>query len=272
MCICVSVLPVIVNGRLLPIVLSTALHRQSQSAARRRALQSPPSDLIDEADLSIPQITHAIEATRSIPRTVVVVRLKNETLVAVVDDATAHDDIRPLQIPIGHHTVSVLAQPNLHLVVLGLAGDCRALHRHLREVVVNHTVAIAAVPPLSSVAKAVGDYLQSHIHSPDRPLACHAFVFDTTPYRLLQPRPQVYEISPSGEVHAVCAGVAGRFSRALLSKLEAVVLDSSFARMNVSEVKDQVRQWVQELVNSSSTDSDQSVLDQAVHFLSFPDT
>mmetsp|Transcript_29934 Transcript_29934/g.66212 ORF Transcript_29934/g.66212 Transcript_29934/m.66212 type:complete len:387 (-) Transcript_29934:35-1195(-) len=65
------------------------------------------------------------------------------------------------------------------LLVSGIAGDCRMLSRHAKELVLNHTVAFAAPPTGLYIAERLGAYLQGHTAGSSRPLACHCFVIST---------------------------------------------------------------------------------------------
>ncbi len=206
-----------------------SLHRRSRSAriraARKRYIPEP-------YELVVKHIEETDEAIEEVPRTLLVLRSANSTIVAF----TAPSEMG-LLIPIGSAVVTPLVSPHIHLAVTGWAGDGRKLRRYLREVTVNHTVNFAGPPSARYLAEKASEYVSYFSRGKNfRNLACHAFILDTRQSTLkssitnstttadisveLMKHHMIYEIDTLGWPRAVVGGVAGKKRAVTMKKLE----------------------------------------------------
>jgi 20S proteasome alpha/beta subunit len=250
---------------LLAVSFGTSLRRRSHSARKKeqRARSVSRNDEVG-VDLVMPAVEHAKEAIESVPRTLVVMRTKNCTIVAFTAPAEMG-----LLIPVSTSTVVPLVTPHIHMAVTGWAADNRLLRRYLREIVVNHTMEFVAPPSARFLAEKAGKFMERHVFGNGRLLASHAFIIDTRSRSLpsAEPastnqtchdtsnttqtfrdydatdiieemkRPIIYEIDPEGTVKAVLAGVAGRKRAHVFQKLESNLLDRIDQEMNDNQNK-----------------------------------
>ena len=168
-------------------------------------------------------------------RQVVVMRSgQNSTVIAI-----AQSESCSLLQPIGCRSISNLNRHNFlssgfgdeamacgnkhiqhHLLLTGLAGDCRQVLRFAQEAMLNHTYTHSSVPSGPFLAECIGNYMQQFtlMQSP-RPLGCHAFLITTTGDLAhvdqsdrstgFASRGTIFELHASGTVRQINAGCAG---------------------------------------------------------------
>jgi len=169
---------------------------------------------------------------------IVVIQYQNGTLVSYMNPSSsttvitsARHKFSKLRIRIvGADFVTPLMDPQLCLVVTGLAADCALAIKHTLEYVVNATHTFGVSPPGHLIAQSIADmFLKSTIGS-DRPFACHAFLVDmrvksdnrhvtssdnSNNSNSNSNRGIIYEIEPSGNTQQVFASVVGSGAGAL---------------------------------------------------------
>lgn len=161
---------------------------------------------------------------------VVVIQCQNGTLLSYINPSStvitsSRHKFSKLRIRIvGADFVTPLMDPQLCLVVTGLAADCALAIRHTLEYVANATHAFGVSPPGHLIAQSIADmFLKSTIGS-DRPFACHAFLVDmraksvnhvTSSDNSNSDRGIIYEVEPSGNTQQIFASVVGSGAGAL---------------------------------------------------------
>lgn len=216
----------IVNGRSWSWFSSLA-----SSVLRPRRKVTPK--LIREEDLTnvldkfgdLPQLRVAMQAIDQ-ARPISVVRTLNSTvLVSFVSDIGDR-----LHVPIGIQPFHLIdKQSGIHVLVTGIAGDCRVFVRTAKNLTIDHFQWFDGPPSARYLAHKLGDFLQRAMQQ-HRTLACHGYVIQPAGARQ---RAAVYEVSPSGGVQEVTAGIAGNGSLAHRQHLEQAC-DWVVDRANIS--------------------------------------
>lgn len=178
---------------------------------------------------SLPQVKYAYQGiARS--RQIVAFRRQNSTVVAY---ALPSSD--SLQQSLGCKPLYILVAPQSgdnvchHILLTGIAGDCRTIVRHMKQVVLNHTMEFDTAPTGSYLASKLGALMQSHTSGGGRLLAAHCFLISTPAWGIARasdtaasspgekPQPAhnscgsgtIYEVSATGSVSQVQGGTAG---------------------------------------------------------------
>lgn len=182
----------------------------SISKSTRYIRRDPPAAKFDEYGL--PQLENTNKAIEQ-AKQIVVVRAKNATVVAYQADKT-----NTLQVPIGVQRFHSLISPYRQILLTGMVGDCRAVVRFAKQMVLNYTVEFDGFPEVKYIADKLGEFLiRKAAEGGSRHLACHIFLIGSD-----RGQPGVlFEVSPAGTVSQILGGTAGgrrtQTSRSLLA-------------------------------------------------------
>lgn len=168
---------------------------------------------------SLPQVKYAYQAI-SHSRRVATFRRQNATVVAYTlpsgDGLQQSIGCKPLYML----EVPLESGPCHHLLLTGIAGDCRIVVRHMKQMVLNHTMEFDASPSGDYLAAKLGSLLQSHTSGGGRLLAAHCFLI-STPHASIDDstgtsittepasKGTIFEVSATGSVSQVQGGTAG---------------------------------------------------------------
>jgi 20S proteasome alpha/beta subunit len=175
---------------LLPISLLISKEKSSQSSSRSENVV-----FYDEFG-DIPQIKNTYMA---ISKGVSILSISNQNYTVI---GYTWPNSSTLQIPFGAFPFNHLGNPHQHILVTGLAGDCRRVIRFAKETTLNATFDFGGFPKGGFIAEKVGLYLQEATGGASRPLACHVILVDSL-------CGEVFEIDVSGTVNQVWGAVAG---------------------------------------------------------------
>lgn len=221
-------------------VLSTSLLRARK--VRERRSTSTANIYNEEGDID--QLRNAdIAIGHSSP--IVIIQCQNGTLVSYLNTTnpaqvssknltTTHENIHSklrLRV-VGADFVTPLMDPQLCLVVTGLAADCAMTISHALQYVVNATHAYGSSPPGKLIAKSIADLFLKATVGSDRPFACHAFLCDMRRKETLSDNHEasscysnftvsnqregvIFEVEPNGSMRQVYASVVGAGAGAL---------------------------------------------------------
>jgi len=136
------------------------------------------------------------------------------------------------------------SSPHHYVLLTGVAGDCRAAVRFLKQTALNHTFEFGSEPSGTYLADRLGKYLISS--QGDRSLAVHAFVVSTSGGIVRhggERRPgSIYEVGAAGSVTCVRGGTIGGShapqARRRLEEHYRIDLSEVGSRALVSEVFD----------------------------------
>ena len=106
-----------------------------------------------------------------------------------------------------------ISYPSLHLLLTGIAGDCRTIIKFSRESALNHTYTFQIPPRGYTLAKSIASYLQSKTTGSSRALSCHLFLIDSK-------EGHIFEINAAGILSEVLIGVAGMGMDAASAELD----------------------------------------------------
>ena len=235
---------------------------------RKKPIAAEKDVAVDfEEDIELPHIQRAYQAiARS--KQVVTFRTTNTTVIAHQIDKKARSN---LQQAIGCLPLYILNSPSQndlssvrhHVLLTGVAGDCRVTVRFLKQIVLNYTMEFEGAPSGRFIATKLGAFLQQHGTGKGRPLACHCFIisspeaitsaasesaFDSqqnitacgTAHSVLMDlasstEGSIYEVNIMGDINKVRGGTAGgvnmKSSKQLLDQLYS-------ANLTVQESKD----------------------------------
>ena len=147
----------------------------------------------------IPQLQNTVKAVEK-AHTISAVRTTNGTLISFPSSNSSY-----LEISVGVRPFCSLVNPWQHLLITGLAADCRLIVRHACESALNHTVAFGAPPSANYITMTISKQVQGYTTNVGgvRPLACHVFVIDSL-------RGELYEIDCAGTISRTLGGVGGK--------------------------------------------------------------
>jgi hypothetical protein len=218
---CTAIIALLVcEARLINRLLGLAVSKGGKSRIGKATDDRPA--LYDEYG-SIPQVRNAYMAV-SYARPIAAFCTENSTVVAFDRRPGALDST--LIMTTGCNPYHQLSSPYSteglrHSILLtGVAGDCRTVVRYAKQMVLNYTMEYGSQPSGDYVAEQVGGYIQSHLMSAGRMLACHCFVISAPKHSQGVPLisgvidggvavTTIYEITAVGGVTKVSGGVAG---------------------------------------------------------------
>jgi 20S proteasome alpha/beta subunit len=201
---------------------------------------------------SLPEVQNVYQAI-SCSKQILVLRMPNASFVAIEMPTTSisssqiavgcnpiyplgdsvYQSVRSVSIDVEEGKPSTASRttffPSLHLLLTGIAGDCRVVVRFLKQLVLNHSIDFGCQPTGSYVAEQLGLFLQSRAGGGgggSRMLATHCYIIsskqkETTSIdsfvtgnsfaEVLQRQKQgtVFEVSAVGSVSEVLAGTTG---------------------------------------------------------------
>jgi 20S proteasome alpha/beta subunit len=199
--------------------LGSSVSRGARS--RSRAIVETRPSLYNEYG-QIPQVQNAYKSI-SHGKQIVTFRTNNSTVVA-------YDRRKPEQSllissgckPFYMITPGSGSSARHHVLLTGVAGDCRRVVRYLKQLALNHSVEFEVAPTAEYLSTRLGEYLQSHLSGggAGRMLACHCYLISDTVdngwSETAGANPvegnrtaTVYEITAVGGVSRVLAGTAG---------------------------------------------------------------
>lgn len=193
-------------------VLSTGLgilnHMNMLSVGKRsgrRTRESTAYRYFDEFE-ELPAVKAAVDLVLG-ARQIAVLRLSNGTLVAY---AAPRVEEHVLQHAIGCAPLHRVVDSRYHFLVTGVVGDCRKVVKHVKQLVLNHSMEYLTPPTAEMIADSLGDHLKS---SQGRQLACHAFIIDSgcisNSASTAASRGKVLEVNTAGSYSQVVCGTAG---------------------------------------------------------------
>jgi 20S proteasome alpha/beta subunit len=200
--------------------LGLSVSRGARSRSRAR-VESRPS-LYDEYG-QIPQVQNAYRAI-SRGKQIVTFRTNNSTVVAY----EVGNPERSLLVSSGCKPFYMISPGSAnstghHVLLTGVAGDCRTVVRYLKQLALNHTVEFEVAPSAEYLSNRLGEYLQSYLSggAAGRMLACHCYLIsdfvdktDGSAEREGAERGghrvgSIYEVTAVGGVSRVLAGTVG---------------------------------------------------------------
>jgi 20S proteasome alpha/beta subunit len=224
------------ESSLWPLLSSTIMRGRSY---RRSGQNEDVSNKLD-AYGEIPQLNKAVQATAQ-ANSIAVMKSSNQSLLVFM----LSDALHKLLLPVGAQQLKALDR-DLYLLCTGFAGDCRAVTRFARQVVVNHTMNFACNPSAGYVARSMGQYFQAQLsNNGARALACHAFICHISNSSFI--KTTLYEIDPTGRVQEVLAGAAGRNrDSAITAMIQHLDSSSEGAIAMVNVTVESGREWMGE--------------------------
>ena len=209
---------------------------------------------------SIPQVKNAYQAI-SKARPVVTLRTENSTIVAFKTDQTnllrLFSGCKPLYLissPLAH-------TQRHHILLTGVAGDCRMVVRFVKQLVLNHTAEFSASPTGHYIATNLGEYLQSCMSGTEagRILAAHCFIISSPSSQKretgleLAPAGSIYEITAVGGVSQISAGLAGGEVMQLGKQL---LLDQYKLNMTAMDRKSMIESVFKTMLKAAAAEAD----------------
>jgi len=174
-------------------------------SGRRIIRESTAYRYFDEFE-ELPSVKAAVDLVLG-ARQIAVLRLSNGTLVAYTTPRVGE---HVLQHAIGCAPLHRVVDSRYHLLVTGVVGDCRKVVKHVKQLVLNHSMEYLTPPTAEMIADSLGDHLKS---SQGRQLACHAFIIDSgfisSSASTAASRGKVLEVNTAGSYSQVVCGTAG---------------------------------------------------------------
>lgn len=171
----------------------------------RRTRESTVYRYLDEFE-ELPAVKAAIDLVMG-ARQIAVLRMSNGTLVAY---NTPRVGKHTLQHAIDCAPLHRVVDPRYHLLVTGVVGDCRKVVKHVKQLVLNHSMEFLTPPTAEMIAHSLRDHLKS---SQGRQLACHAFIIDSgyisSSDTTAATRGKVLEVNTAGSYSQIVCGTAG---------------------------------------------------------------
>jgi 20S proteasome alpha/beta subunit len=170
----------------------------------------------------LPQLQGALRAVQ-FASTVVVMNTANSTLISVVGKQPGTEALHISETSSSAHRAFCNIGGRNFLCITGLSGDATILIRSLKLYALDYKSDFGSYPTGRQIAEEAAKLMQKASVG-SRPLAVHVFVVDNNPVGEGLRSNEIYEIETSGIIQRVVAGLAGKGSDSIKSKLEGSYL------------------------------------------------
>lgn len=191
-----------------PLITSSVTARSGRKGSSRRSDHDAPVDISNfDTEGELPMFKTA-KRLLSKASPIVAIRFceMNETQGRKLGNGTllawGYDLSSPFEIRLPTQCLTTLGHPFQRMLITGIAGDCRAMSRFVKQTALNHTLEYDESASGAFLADRMAEFMQSCAQG-ERPLVCHAFICSGIDGSL-------YSIDSSCVVAQVQAGAAGR--------------------------------------------------------------